>query len=66
MHGVLTEFGAVHYDTRDIFHGRLFDATPDPGNPAVSIVGERMATDSEVAGSFAAFNSTSVTRAPCS
>ena len=51
VHGVLTEFGAVHYDTRDAFHWRLFDATPDPGNPAVSIVGERIATDSEVAGS---------------
>ena len=32
VHGVLTEFGAVHYDTRDTFHGRLFDATPDPVN----------------------------------
>jgi hypothetical protein len=21
VHGVLTEFGAVHYDTRDTFHG---------------------------------------------
>ncbi len=31
VHGVLTEFGAVHYDTRDTFHGRLFDAAPDPG-----------------------------------
>ena len=55
VHGVLTEFGAVHYDTRDTFHGRLFDATPDPGNPAVSIVGDRIATDAEVAGSFAAW-----------
>ena len=55
VHGVLTEFGAVHYDTRDTFHGRLFDATPDPGNPAISIVGERIATDEEVAQSFAAW-----------
>jgi len=54
VHGVLTEFGAVHYDTRDTFHGRLFDATPDPDNPAISIVGERIATDKEVAESFAA------------
>ncbi|HEX2321741.1 MAG TPA: hypothetical protein VHJ18_22405 [Streptosporangiaceae bacterium] len=45
VHGVLTEFGAVHYDTRDTFHGRLFDATPDPDNPAVSIVGDRIASD---------------------
>src|SRR5260221_2020769 len=55
VHGVLTEFGAVHYDTRDTFHGRLFDATPDPDNPAISIVGERIASDTEVAESFAAW-----------
>ena len=39
VHGVLTEFGAVHYDTRDTFYGRLFHATPDPENPAISIIG---------------------------
>jgi len=55
VHGVLTEFGAVHYDTRDTFHGRLFNATPDPANPAISIVGERIASDVDVAGSFAAW-----------
>jgi len=55
VHGVLTEFGAVHYDTRDTFHGRLFDATPDPGNPAIPIVGERLSSDAEVAGKFAAW-----------
>jgi DNA polymerase III epsilon subunit-like protein len=55
VHGTLTEFGAVHYDTRDTFYGRLFEATPDPENPAISIVGERLATDEEVAGSFAAW-----------
>jgi hypothetical protein len=55
VHGVLTEFGAVHYDTRDTFHGRLFDATPDPDNPAISIVGQRVASDDEVAERFAAW-----------
>jgi hypothetical protein len=55
VHGVLTEFGAVHYDTRDTFYGRLFHATPDPENPAISIVGARIATDKEVAESFAAW-----------
>ena len=55
VHGTLTEFGAVHYDTRDTFYGRLFEATPDPENPAISIGGERLATDEEVAGSFAAW-----------
>lgn len=49
VNGTLSEFGAVHYDTRDTFHGRLFEATPDPANPAISIVGERIATDAEVA-----------------
>jgi hypothetical protein len=55
VHGVLTEFGAIHYDTRDSFHGRLFEATPDPVNPAISIVGERIGTDEDVAASFAAW-----------
>jgi hypothetical protein len=27
VHGVLTEFGAVHCDTRETFYGRLFEAT---------------------------------------
>ena len=55
VHGVLTEFGAVHYDTRDTFYGRLFHATPDPGNPAISIAGAPIAADKDVAGSFAAW-----------
>ena len=55
VHGVLTEFGAVHYDTRDTFYGRLFHATPDPENPAISIVGARIAADKEVADSFTAW-----------
>ena len=55
VNGVLTEFGAVHYDTRDTFHGRLFDAIPDPANPAIPIVGRRLASDAEVAGRFAAW-----------
>lgn len=55
VNGTLTEFGAVYYDTRDTFHGRLFDATPDPVNPAVSIVGAQVATDQEVARDFTAW-----------
>ena len=55
VHGVLTEFGAVHYGSRDTFHGRLFDATPDPANPAIPIVGRRLASDTEVAERFAAW-----------
>jgi hypothetical protein len=45
VNGVLTEFGAVHYATRRSFHGRLFDGRPDPDNPAVAVVGARLATD---------------------
>ncbi|HEY2506437.1 MAG TPA: hypothetical protein VGI58_07955 [Streptosporangiaceae bacterium] len=55
VHGTLTEFGAVHYDSRDTFYGQLFEATPDPANPAISIVGARLASEKEVAGIFAAW-----------
>lgn len=33
--GELTEFGAVEYKSRNSFHGILWDAEPDPENPAV-------------------------------
>jgi hypothetical protein len=55
VRGTLTEFGAVHYDTRETFHGRLFTSEPDPANPAVPLVGERVAADAEVAAAFAAW-----------
>ena len=32
--GVMTEFGAVHEESRKTFHGILWEATPDPENPA--------------------------------
>lgn len=51
--GVLTEFGAVHYGTRETFHGRLFETTPDPERPAVPVVGARVADDADVAHAFA-------------
>lgn len=47
--GTMTEFGAVHYDTRDTFHGVLFESSPDPDKPAVPVVGRRLASDFEVA-----------------
>jgi hypothetical protein len=50
VNGVLTEFGAVHYETGQTFHGRLFEGTPDPANPAVPVVGPRIADDAAVAG----------------
>ena len=52
VHGTLTEFGAVHYETGDTFHGVLYKGTPDPTNPAVPLVGEQVATDLEVATAF--------------
>lgn len=65
VHGVLTEFGAVHYDSRGTFRGRLFDATPDPDNPAISIVGDRIASDEEVAREFAAWLKNHLGTAAC-
>lgn len=35
--GVLTEFGAVDYDSRKTFHGKIWEAIPNPENPARSI-----------------------------
>lgn len=32
--GVMTEFGVVDLESRQWFHGRLWDATPDPDIPA--------------------------------
>ena len=49
VNGTLTEFGAVHYETAQTFHGRLFDGHPDPDRPAVPIVGRRVAADAAVA-----------------
>lgn len=36
--GVMTEFGAVHFATRRAFHGVLYEAEPDPTNPAKPIL----------------------------
>jgi hypothetical protein len=49
VRGTLTEFGAVHYESGATFHGRLFAGHPDPTNPAVPVVGERLRTDLDVA-----------------
>ena len=47
--GLLTEFGVVSFTTRESFHGKLFESTPDPANPAIPIVGHRVATVGSVA-----------------
>jgi hypothetical protein len=36
--GLLTEFGAVDYETRATFHGVLHDSEPSPENPALSVL----------------------------
>ena len=62
--GVMSEFGAVHFDTRQSFHGVLFEGRPDPYNPFVPIVGDRVGTDAEVASAFCGWLSGVVTGRP--
>ena len=42
VNGTMTEFGIVHYDTKETFHGILYEGTPDPENRAKPIVGRRV------------------------
>jgi len=49
VNGVMTEFGAVHEGSRSTFHGVLYEGVPDPANPAVPVVGERLKSDVQVA-----------------
>jgi hypothetical protein len=53
--GTMTEFGAVHYLSRVSFHGRLFEGTPDPENPAIPVIGERVASDIKIAAQLTAW-----------
>lgn len=55
VNGTMTEFGAIHYNSEKAFHGILFEGTPDPSNPAVPVVGDRIATDLEVATALVEF-----------
>lgn len=55
--GTMTEFGAVIYAPgtkyhKEFFHGKIFEGTPNPDNPAVPIVGERLLIDEVVADKF--------------
>jgi hypothetical protein len=52
VNGTMTEFGAVNERNNATFHGRLFEGTPDPTNPAVPVVGKVIASDKEVAQKF--------------
>lgn len=49
VNGTMTEFGCVAESTGETYHGVLFNAHPDPENPAKPVVGERLKTDEEVA-----------------
>lgn len=53
VNGTLTEFGAVHFPSLVLHHGRLFESHPDPANPAVPVAGKRLASDKTVADRFA-------------
>jgi hypothetical protein len=52
VNGTMTEFGAVNERNNATFHGRLFEGTPNPTNPAVPVVGKLIASDKEVAQKF--------------
>src|SRR5215469_2864000 len=52
VNGIMTEFGAVHYNSRRTFHGVLYEGRPDPDNPAIPLVGNQVATPEQVAEAF--------------
>lgn len=52
VNGTMTEFGAVHGTSKKMFHGVLFEGTPNPENPAVPVIGKRLKSDMEVATEF--------------
>lgn len=52
VNGTMTEFGAVHAETKKTFHGVLYEGTPNPDNPAVPIVGKQVASNTTVATAF--------------
>jgi hypothetical protein len=54
VNGTMTEFGAVT-ESGATFHGRLYKSTPDPDIPAIPVVGDKIATDREVATKFTAW-----------
>lgn len=54
VNGTMTEFGAVVYDPKgknhkNTFHGVLYEGTPNPDNPAVPIVGNRINSSRRIA-----------------
>ena len=53
IRGTMTEFGAVDYETRKTFHGKIYEGKPDPENPAVPLIGNKINDDKRVAHLFA-------------
>lgn len=49
VNGTMTEFGAVHYGSRQSFHGRIYEGKPDPENPAVPLVGNKLNSERRIA-----------------
>src|SRR5580765_941255 len=43
--GILTEFGAVHYETGEWFHGKIWENKVNPDNPAQSLMPNVMISD---------------------
>lgn len=53
INGTMTEFGAVDYETRQTFHGVIWESHPATDNPAVSVIsGKQIASLEEVMVSF--------------
>jgi hypothetical protein len=44
INGTMTEFGAVDYNTRQTFHGVLWESRPTADNPAVSVITGKLVT----------------------
>jgi hypothetical protein len=64
VNGTLTEFGCVHYPSRIGFHGVLYEGSPDPENPAVPLIGKRVADNFTIAGKLSAWLSAVCTGRP--
>ncbi len=63
--GRLAEFGAVHYPSRESFHGVIWKTRPSPDNPAIPIIIERADDDARVFKRFSEWiTSVSENRAP--
>jgi hypothetical protein len=52
--GLMTEFGAVEQNTKKTFHGKFYEAEPDPTNPSKAIItGDKLGSERRVMFMFA-------------